>query len=103
MLGERPQHLDALDAGHLHVQQQHVGHVVFQLVERGLAVGHADDGVALARELADEELAEIPLVVGNEHAERRRHGSASPGPLTGRITRNTAPAPGRDATSTRPP
>ena len=42
------QHLDALDVRHPHVEQQHVGHLVLEMLEGGPAVGHAGRRVAFA-------------------------------------------------------
>ena len=96
ILLQRPQHLDALDARHLHVEQQDVGHLLLQLLERGVAVGDADRRVALARSARARG--------ARAGSSRRRrpargwggHGRASAGAAEGRITRNVAPAPGRE-------
>jgi len=56
-LSECTQHLDPLHPRHPHVQQQHVGHVFPQPVERRPAVGHARDLVPLALELAHDQVA----------------------------------------------
>src|SRR5581483_1592523 len=98
------QDLDALHVWHLHVQQQHVGQVLLELLERGAAVGHPAHRVALAPQLADQELAQVLLVVGHQHPDRRGHGCGLPVPAgcSGRITRKAVPAPTRVSTSIRP-
>src|SRR4029453_12511952 len=70
LLGQTAQHLDALEPRHLHVEDEHVGRVVAQPLERGLAVTHALHCVPLPRQLAHEELAEVLLVVGDQDTDR---------------------------------
>ena len=105
VLLQRPEHLDALDAGHLHVEQQDVGDILLEGLERGVTVGDADRGVPLAGQLAHEELAKVLLIVSDEDADGTGHGPTSGAGVapTGRITRKVAPAPGRELTSIRPP
>src|SRR4029453_13985187 len=105
LLGQTAQHLDALEPRHLHVEDEHVGRVVAQPLERGLAVTHALHRVPLPRQLAHEELAEVLLVVGDQDTDRGGHRIGSPDSgsvVTGGETRKTAPPPGRDSTSMRP-
>ena len=66
--------------------------------QRLLAVVDALGLVALARELAHDQLAQVPLVVGDEHA----HVAAGAA-HAGSTTRKTAPSPGFVVTSIRPP
>ena len=99
------QHLDALHVRHLHVEQEDVGDVLLEVLERGAAVGHPDGLVALAAQLAHQELAQVLLVVGHQHPDRR--WSRLPLPrlagMSGRITRKVVPAPTAVSTSMRPP
>ena len=64
--------------------------------DRSLAVLDAFGVVPLARELAHDELAQVALVVGDEHADTAPAHAGS-------TMRNTAPAPGFEVTSMRPP
>ena len=103
VLPERPQDPDAFDARHLHVQQQDVGDLLREPIERRLAIRHAVRGVSLPRELAHQQLAQVLLVVGDEHTDLCGHAAPSSPEVMGRITRNAAPPPAREATSMRPP
>ncbi len=96
--GQLAQHVDATLARHLHVEDEHVVRRLRDAIDRGLAVFDTLRVVALARELAHDELAQRPLVVRHEHAHappRRAHA--------GSTMRNTAPSPGFVVTSMRPP
>ena len=98
------QHLDALHVGHLHVEQQHVGQILLELLQRGAAVGHPAHRVALPAQLADHQLAQVLLVVGHQHPDRRGHDCGLPVPAgwRGKMTRKVVPAPTRVSTSIRP-
>src|SRR5207244_4312365 len=111
MLGERAelaQDLDPLLARHLHVEDDDVVRALAQPRQRRLPVAHALDLVALASQLAHEQLAQPALVIGDQHAERAAHSCPPCGygvscGCAGTTMRNTLPLPGRLWTSIRPP
>ena len=61
-------HLEPVDAGHEHVEQQRVGRLGRDLVQRLAAVGRELDLVALEHERALERSADCGLVVDHEDA-----------------------------------
>src|SRR3989475_4759041 len=92
---ELAQDVDALLLRHPHVEHDHVVRGLPNALERADAIGGSVDVVPPTAQLADDELAEVPLVVGHQHTERARH--------SGSTTRNTLPLPGAERTSIRPP
>jgi hypothetical protein len=69
-----PQHLDAGFARHPHVEHEDVVCGLRDALDGLLAVAGAFRLVPLARQLADDQIAQRPLVVGHEHAD---HGAAA--------------------------
>jgi len=92
---ELAQDLDPLLLRHPHVEDHDVVRCLREPLERRGAVGDALHVVPLAPELAHHELAQVALVVGDQHADLATHA--------GSTTRKRLPLPGREVTSIRPP
>jgi signal transduction histidine kinase len=68
------EHAEAVDLGHLEVDDERVGRLRRQHVEALLPVGRDDDVVALRAEVLGHRPADELLVVAHEHAQRARVG-----------------------------
>ena len=79
------QDVDALLLRHPHVENDDVERPLANPLERGGAVGRSVDLVSAPGQLADDQLAQVPLVVGHQHADRARH--------SGSTTRKVLPLP----------
>ncbi len=98
MLGEvleLPEHLNAFLLGHLHVEHHHVVGALAQSGERALAVPHAFRFQAAPGQLADDQVAQVVLVVGDQDPDRALH--------PGNTTRKMLPLPTCVCISMRPP
>src|SRR5262249_11967123 len=80
---------------HAHVQDDHVVRRLPDPLERRHAVLGAVHLVAASGQFADDQLAQVPLVIGHQHADLPAH--------SGSTTRNTLPFPTTELTSMRPP
>ena len=89
------QDLDALLLGHLHVEHDDVVRILAQAGQGRLAVAHALGLQAAPPELADDELAQIRLVVGHHDPDPPLHA--------GNTTRKILPFPTCVCISMRPP
>ena len=69
---ELTQHLDAVDPGHHHVEQHHIGTPLTRSPERFRTVPGKRNVEALGLEIAGEELADPGFVVGDQHSRLRR-------------------------------
>ena len=93
--GQLAQHVEPFLLRHPHVEHDDVEGRLANALERGHAVLRAVDLVAPPRELAHDQLAQVALVVGHQHADLPAH--------SGSTTRNTLPLPTTERTSMRPP
>ena len=89
------QDVDALLLRHAHVEDDDVERPIANALERDGAVGRPVHLVPAPGQLADDQLAQVPLVVGHQHANRARH--------SGSTTRKVLPLPGTEVTSIFPP
>ena len=89
------QDLDALLLGHLHVEHDDVVWILPQAGQGRLAVAHALGLQAAPPELADDELAQVRLVVGHQDPDPPLHA--------GNTTRKILPFPTSVCISMRPP
>ena len=82
-LADPPEHLDAVDARHAHVEQDQVGAVASDRGQRVLAARGLVHGVALRGEVLAQHLAHRGLVIHNQDAAEREAHRLSFYPLAG--------------------
>ena len=92
---EVAQHLQAFLLGHPHVEHDDVVRRLSNALERGDTVLGTVHLVTAPPKLADDELPQVPLVVGHQDADLAAH--------SGSTTRKTLPLPTTELTSMRPP